>query len=205
MKKILALLLIFGIGMSFFGCQRKSDVEHTVGFYNLFGESLDVITRNIDFDDTEGVIDGNQTTYTFLCDKNDEGVLEKKLVFYNDVLMAEETSFSDVEKAYLFALDYRRDFEMNFGEKDTYPNVTSSNSGYFDDISGVDELKENFTYYEDYTVEVSEKRTQKPWLSAEKAKKMLGDRECSRIDLRLELRVDSKSSAHVSVKYIVLR
>ena len=34
---------------------------------------------------------------------------------------------------------------------------------------------------------------------------MIGNRKYSRIDLRLELRVNSSSSASVSVKYIVLQ
>ena len=178
---------------------------NTVGFYNLFGESIDIITKNIDFGDVEGVAKGNQITYMFPCGENDERILEKQLVFYNDVLMAEETHFSDLEKAYLFAQDYRRDFELNFGEKDTYPNVKSSNFGYFDDISGLNEIQEGFDYYEDYTVEISDKRKQKPWLSVEKAKKMLGDIKYSRIDLRLELKVESKDSARVIVKYIAVR
>lgn len=206
MKKVLLAFITTILIISLVACQTKTipDVEHTIGFYNLFGESTETVTKNIDFGNIEGVTKGEQTTYTFDCVDNDEGVVRKQLVFYNDVLMAEETYFADIEQALNFAKKYRKDFELNYGEKDTYPNVSSTNADYFDNVSGVEYLKDNCFYYEDYTVEVSDKRTDKPWLNDEKAEKMLGDRKYSRIDLRLELRVNSSNSASVSVKYIVI-
>ena len=207
MKKVLLTIIAIVLVFSLVACQTKSvtDVEHTIGFYNLFGESKDIVMKNIDFGDVEGVAEGEHLTYTFDCNDNEEGFIKKHLVFYNDVLMAEETYFEDIEKAYNFAKGYRKNFELNYGEKDTYPDINSTNSEYFDNITNVDYLKDNCSYYEDYTVEVSEKRTEKPWLDAKKAEKMIGNRKYSRIDLRLELRVISSSSASVSVKYIVLR
>ncbi len=206
MKKLLLAFITTILIISLAACQTKtiSDVEHTVGFYSLFGESTEIVMKNIDFGDVQGVTKGEQTTYTFDCVDNDEGFVKKQLVFYNDVLMAEETYFFDVEQAYNFAKKYRKDFELNYGEKDTYPNVSSTNADYFDNVSGVEYLKDNCVYYEDYTVAVSDKKTDEPWLNDEKAEKMLGDRKYSRIDLRLELRVNSSNSASVSVKYIVL-
>lgn len=207
MKKILLAFLTMVLIISLMACQSKTitDVEHTTGFYNLFGETTTIVMKNIDFGDVQGVTRGNQTTYTFDCSNNDEGFVQKQLVFYNDILMAEETYFNNVEQAYNFAKEYRKNFELNYGEKDTYPNVSSTNADYFDNVSGVEYLKDNCVYYEDYTVEVSDKRTDKPWLNDEKAEKMLGDIKYSRIDLRLELRVNNSNSASVSVKYIVIR
>ncbi len=207
MKKILLAFITVILIICLVACQTKTitDVEHTIGFYNLFGETTAIVMRNIDFGDVQGVAKGEQTTYTFDCVNNDEGFVKKQLVFYNDVLMAEETYFVDIEQAYNFAKKYREDFDLNYGEKDTYPNVSSTNADYFDNVSGVEYLKDNCVYYEDYTVEVSDKRTDKPWLNDEKAEKMLGDIKYSRIDLRLELRVNNSNSASVSVKYIVIR
>lgn len=207
MKNIVLTLLTTVFIMFLVSCQTKTvvDVEHTTGFYNLFGESTEIVMRSIDFGDVQGITMGKQTTYTFDCNNNDEGFVKKQLVFYNDVLMAEETYFDDVKKAYNLAKEYRKNFELNYGKKDTYPNVSSTNSDYFDNISGVEYLKDNCLYYEDYTVEVSDKRTNKPWLNDEKAEKMLGDIKYSRIDLRLEFRVVNSDSASVGVKYIVVQ
>ncbi len=206
MKKLLLTFITIIVIVSLVACQARTipDVEHTVGFYNLFGESTETVTKNIDFGNIEGVTKGEQTTYTFDCVDNDEGFVKKQLVFYNDILMAEETYFTDIEQAYNFARKYRKDFELNYGEKDTYPNVSSTNADYFDNVSGVEYLKDNCVYYEDYTVTVSDKKTDEPWLNEEKAERMLGDRKYSRIDLRLELRVNNSNSASVSVKYLAL-
>lgn len=207
MKKIL-LTFVTTIFLVVLGaCQTKTitDVEHTVGFYSLFGESTEIVMKNIDFGDVQGVNEGEQTIYTFDCVSNDEGFVRKQLVFYHDTLVAEETFFADVEQAYNFAKKYRKDFEDNYGEKDTYPNVKSTSSDYFDNISGVEYLKDNYVYYEDYTVTVSDDKTGEPWLNTEKAEKMVNGRTYSRIDLRLELRVHNSNSASVRVKYVVLR
>ncbi len=207
MKKLLLTFTTTVLLFVLVACQTKTitNVEHTIGFYNLFGETTKIVMKNIDFGDVQGVQKGNQTTYTFDCANNTEGFVKKQLVFYNDVLMAEETYFADIEQAYAFANKYRKDFENDYGEKDTYPNVKSTNSDYFDNISGVEYLKDNCTYYEDYTVTISDDKTDEPWLRSENAMKMLGDIKYSRIDLRLELKVNSSNSASVSVKYIVLR
>ncbi len=207
MKRALLTLITTALIVFLVSCQTKTvtDVEHTIGFYNLFGESIEIVTKNIDFGDVQGVTKGEQTIYTFDCVNNDEGFVKKQLVFYNDVLMAEETYFVDVQQAYNYAKKYRKDFELNYGEKDTYPNVSSTNADYFDNVSGVEYLKNNCVYYEDYTVEVSNSRNDNPWLNDEKAEKMLGDIKYSRIDLRLELRVNNSNSASVGVKYIVIR
>ena len=207
MKKILLAFITMVLIICLAACQSKTitDVEHTIGFYNLFGETTAIVMKNIDFGDVQGVTKGNQTTYTFDCSNNDKGFVQKQLIFYNDILMAEETYFNDLEQAYNFAKEYRKNFELNYGEKDTYPNVSSPNTDYFDNVTGIEYLKDNFIYYEYYTVEVSDKRTDKPWLNDVKAEKMLGDIKYSRIDLRLELRVINSGSASVSVKYVVLR
>lgn len=206
MKKLLSAFITTIFILSLAACQVKTipDVEHTIGFYSLFGESVETITKNINFGNTEGITQGKQTTYTFDCIDNDEGFERKQLIFYNDVLTAEETYFTDIEQAYNFAKKYRKDFELNYGEKDTYPNLNSANADYFDNVSDVEYLKDNCVYYEDYTVEVSGKKTDEPWLNDKKAEKMLGDRKYSRIDLRLELRVNSSNSASVGVKYVVI-
>ena len=206
MKRMLFVVLAMFLAVSLGACQSGivADVEHTIGFYNLFGETTELIRKNIDFGNTEGVINGKETTYTFPCMKNDEGFVKKELVFYNDILMSEKTYFSDVGKAYNFAKGYRETFEANYGEKDTYPEITLKNADFFDDISGVESLKENCVYYEDYTVTVADQTTERPWLNKEKAEKMLDGRQFSRIDLRLELTVHAKDAASVSVRYIVV-
>ncbi len=206
MKKLVLAFITAVILLTFVSCQTTTiaDVEHTIGFYSLFGEDREIVMENIDFGNVQGVTKGEQQTYTFDCFNNDEGFVKKQLIFYNNVLMAEETYFDDVENAYNFAKKYRKDFEANYGEKDTYPNVSSTHSDYFDNISGIEYLRDNCVYYEDYTVSISDDKTGEPWLNSEKAEKMLGDREYSRIDLRLELKVNNSNSASVSVKYIVL-
>ncbi len=204
MKKLLLGFMAITLAVVLSACNKIPDVEHSIGFYSLFGESLETVTKNIDFGNVKGNAKGSQTTYTFDCGNNDEGFVKKQLVFYNGVLMAEETYFSDVTKAYNFAKKYRKDFEANYGEKDTYPDVSITNADYFDNITGVEYLKDNYRYYEDYTVEVSDNKTDEPWLNSEKAEKMLGDKKYSRIDLRLELKVNSSDSACVGVKYLVL-
>lgn len=206
MKKFLLTFITIVLILSFVACQTKTitDVEHTIGFYGLFGESEEIVRKNIDFGDVQGVAKGKETTYSFDCNHNDEGFVKKQLVFYNGVLMAEKTDFNSVERAYYFAKQYRENFALNYGEKDTYPNVSSENSDYFDNIDGIDYLKDNCIYYEDYTVEVSDKRTERPWLNADKAGKMLRNINYSRIDLRLELKVHNSASASVGVKYVVV-
>lgn len=204
-KTFLSSILVLFVTLT--ACQSNTiqDVEHTIGFYNLFGENEHIVRKNVDFGDVQGVTRGDETIYTFDCVNNDEGFVKKQLVFYNDVLVAEESYFEDVELAYIFAKKYRKDFEANYGKKDTYPDVKSTNSDYFDDISGVEYLKENCTYYEYYTVTVSDDKTDRPWLDIEKAEEMLRDIEYSRIDLRLELRVNNSNSASVRVEYNVFR
>ncbi len=206
MKKRILVCIVGILLLSLVACQggRKSDVEHTIGFYSLFGETVEMVTNNIDFGNAQGVTKGNETIYTFDCENNDEGFVKKELFFYNDVLMAEKTYFADVERAYYFAKQYRKNFAANYGEKDTYPEVHKPNTGFLDDISSVESLQEQWVYYEDYAVTVSDKKTDVPWLSSAKAKNMLGNRQYSRIDMRLELGNDSSESASVSVKYIVL-
>lgn len=206
MKKRMLVCIIGILLLSLVACQggRKSDVEHTIGFYSLFGETMETVTNNIDFGNVQGVAKGSETIYTFDCENNDEGFVKKELVFYNDVLMAEKTYFTDVERAYYFAKQYRKNFAANYGEKDTYPEADKTNTGFLDDISGVESLQEQWIYYEDYTVSVSDRRTDVPWLSLEKAKNMLGDRQYSRIDMRLELSVCDTESASVNVRYIIL-
>ncbi len=205
MKKIVSILTCIIICLSFASCgSKKHDIEYSVGLYSLFGESIEIIEKTIDFEDAQCDTIGNEKTYSFECNNNDFGVTKKKLNFYNDVLYLEQTDFDNIEDAFFYASNYRRDFDLNYGEKDTYPMLVSQNLDFFDNITGVEYLKNGFTYYEYYTVTVSDKKTDVPWLYAEKADKLTGDRKYSRMDMRLELKINSENSASVIVKYDVL-
>lgn len=78
MKKILLTFTTILLLVSLVACQTKTvtDVEHTIGFYNLFGESTEIVMKDIDFGDVQGVTKGEQTTYTFDCVDNDEGFVK---------------------------------------------------------------------------------------------------------------------------------
>lgn len=204
MKRLLLIIMTVTLLVISAACNKMPNVEHSIGFYSLFGETFETVTKNIDFGNAEGAVKGNQTTYTFDCNDNNEGFVKKQLVFYNDVLMAEETYFTDIKQAYNFAKKYRKDFEDNYGQKNTYPGLNITNTDYFDNITGVEYLKDGYRYYEDYTVEVSHSKTDEPWLNNEKAQKMLSDETYSRIDLRLELKVINSGSACVGVRYVVI-
>ena len=86
---------------------------------------------------------------------------------------------------------------MTFGQKATYPGMVQTNKDYFDNVKGVPELKNQYTYYEDWNA-VFEGQKQ------ENIEKMLAGRDYSRIELHFVLSVLDENKAIVSARYIAL-
>ncbi len=55
MKKASLTLITTVLVVFLVSCQTKTitDVEHIIGFYNLFGESIEIVTKSIDFGDVQ--------------------------------------------------------------------------------------------------------------------------------------------------------
>lgn len=117
------------------------------------------------------------------------------IAFYNDVFMAFEFVFDDINTAYQNAKKLRGSMETLFGEKTTYPDVVSNGSAYFDDVTDISEIKEQVTYYEDWT----------PATDSAQMEKMAGEREFSRIDMRFSMAVMKADYIVVGAKYTMIR
>lgn len=155
----------------------------------VFGyiEALEYITPEIS---------GNQEIYSEHANIDGAKVI-LKLVFYNDVLSGFEYEYDNVDVAYKEAERLRRDLELTFGEKTTYPVMVQTNKDYFDNIKDVSELKKQYTYYEDWEVVFEDEKQ-------ENINKMLEGKDYSRIDIHFELSVVDENKAIVSAKCIAL-
>ena len=139
--------------------------------------------------------DGSQTVYTEYVNGNDVKVMN--MILYNDVVAGFEYEYDNLQVAYDFAMQLRKDLELTFGEKTTYPGMLQSNKDYFDNIKDVSELKPQYIYYEDWT----------PFFDGENqrnADKMLGGKPYSRIDIHFSLSVIDANKAIVSIRYVAL-
>lgn len=141
-------------------------------------------------------VKGNQEIYSEHANINGANVI-LKLVFYNDVLSGFEYEYDDVNIAYKEAERLRRDLELTFGEKTTYPGMVQTNKDYFDNVKNASELKNQYTYYEDWKVVFEDEKQ-------ENINKMLEGKEYSRIDIRFELSVVNENKAILSGRYIAL-
>ena len=183
---------LFGRGKG--GKKTPADnYRHNLG---LLGADKDTILNYYEaFEYVTPDVSGNQETYTEYVDGNDVKVIN--VVLYNGVVSGFEYEYHNLQAAYDFAAYLRKDLELTFGEKTTYPGMAQTNRDYFDNIKDVSEIKSLYTYYEDW----------KPGFDYQKKEninKMLGDKTYSRIDIRMELSVIDENKAIVSVRYIVL-
>lgn len=138
-------------------------------------------------------VSGKQEKYTEYVNGNDVKVMN--LIFYNDIMSGFEYEYHNIEAAYNFAVKLRKDLEMTFGEKSTYPEEMQTNKDYFDNVKDVSELKNQYTYYEDWNA-VFEGKNQ------ENINGMLEDKDYSRIDIHFELSVIDENKATVSARYV---
>ena len=88
-------------------------------------------------------ISGNQETYTEYVKEN--GIEVMNMILYNDVVAGFEYEYYDLQAAYDFATHLRKDLELTFGEKSTYPGMMQTNKDYFDNVKIVSELKSQYT------------------------------------------------------------
>lgn len=183
---------LFGRG----GGGRKSihdNYRHNLGLLGEDRETVINYLKALEFVAPD--VSGKQETYTEYIDGNDVKVMS--LIFYNGVMAGFEYEYHNLEAAYEFAAFLRRELEMTFGEKATYPGMAQTNKDYFDNVKGVSELKNQYTYYEDWNA-VFEGQKQ------ENIEKMLAGRDYSRIELHFALSVLDENKAIVSARYIAL-
>ncbi len=140
-------------------------------------------------------VSGNQETYTEYVNGNDVKVMN--LILYNDIVAGFEYEYNNLQAAYDFATHLRKDLELTFGEKTTYPEMVQTNKDYFDNVKDVSELKSQYTYYEDWKAAFD-------YQKKENIDKMLDGKNFSRIDIRFELSVINENKSIVSVRYIAL-
>lgn len=138
---------------------------------------------------------GEQTTYTEYVNGNDVKVIN--MILYNDVVTGFEYEYDNLQAAYDFAKYLRKDLELTFGNKTTYPETVQIGKDYFDTINDISELKAQYIYYEDW----------KAAFDGEKQNnidKMLSGKDYSRIDIHFELSVIGANKATVSVRCVAI-
>ena len=140
-------------------------------------------------------VSGNQETYTEYVNGNDVKVIN--MILYNGIVAGFEYEYDNLQAAYDFATHLRKDLELTFGEKSTYPGIVQTNKDYFDNVKNVSELKSQYTYYEDWKAAFD-------YQKKENIDKMLDGKDYSRIDIHFELSVIDANNATVSVRYIAL-
>lgn len=159
-----------------------SDKEHILNSL----EALQYVTPDVS---------GNQETYTEYLNGNDVKIMN--MILYNDIVAGFEYEYHNLEAAFDFATYLRKDLELTFGEKTTYPGMAQTNKDYFDSIKSVSELKPGFTYYEDWTAVFD-------YNKKDNLKKMLEGKKYSRTDIRFELKVVDENKAIVSTRIIAI-
>ena len=135
-------------------------------------------------------VSGNQETYTEYVNGNDVKVIN--MILYNGVVAGFEYEYDNLQAAYDFATHLRKDLELTFGEKSTYPEMVQTNKDYFDNVKNVSELKSQYTYYEDWKAAFD-------YGKKENIDKMLAGKEYSRIDIHFELSVVDENKAIISL------
>ena len=139
-------------------------------------------------------VSGKQEIYTEYVNGNDVKVIN--MILYNGVVAGFEYEYHNLEAAFEFATYLRKDLELTFGEKTTYPGMVQTNKDYFDNIKSVSELKPRFTYYEDWTAGFDNKK--------ENLEKMIEGKKYSRTDIRFELKVLDNNRAIVSTRVVAV-
>lgn len=185
--------ILFGRGKG----GKKTLSDDYYGNYGLMGldkekvldylEALEFITPDVS---------GKQETYTEYVNGNDVNLMN--LIFYNGIVSGFEYEYHNLEAAYNYAKKLRKDLEMTYGEKVTYPEVSTTNKDYFDNIKDISEIKAQYTYYEDWHAAFD-------YQKKENIDKMLEGIDYSRINIRFELSVVDENNAKVSVRYVALK
>lgn len=197
-----------GIGEEMFAPQGSYTVEQTVAtmvrlyyiYVNkelttekmlpLFGEDKDVVLEKLGINRDNVNISQTDGQEEWYVDGSDS--FKACLIFYNDVFMGYKYLFNDWREAFEYAVSAREDVGEILGEKTTYPGLPDESK--FDNIKDYTELTELMRVYEDWTPETNE----------EQMKKMLGDREASRIDIRFQFSTAPQNMATLIVRYQVL-
>lgn len=156
----------------------------------LFGEDKNAVLEKLGINVDNAIRTKTDMQEEWYVDGSDS--FKVCLIFYNDVFMGYKYLFNDWQEAFEYAVSAREDVGEILGEKTTYPGLPDESK--FDNIKDYTELEEMMTVYEDWTPETNE----------EQMKKMLGDREAERIDIRFELSVLPQNMATLTVRYQVL-
>lgn len=141
-------------------------------------------------------VSGNQQIYTEHANIDGAKVIQD-LIFYNGVLAGFDYEYNNIETAYEHAKRMRRDLELTFGEKTTYPGMIQTNKDYFDNVKELSDLKKQYTYYEDWTPDFAGEKQ-------ENINTMLNGKTYSRVDIRFEVSVIDTDKTILSVRYIAL-
>jgi len=165
--------------------------RHNTG---LLGEDKETVLNYLEaLQSVKPDVSGNQEIYTEYVKEN--GIESMNMILYNNIVAGFEYEYYNLQNAYDFAKHLRKDLELTYGEKTTYPGIVQTNRDYFDNVKDISELKSQYTYYEDWTA-VFEGEKQ------ENINKMLSGKDSSKIDIRFELNVIDTSRTTVSVRYI---
>jgi len=140
-------------------------------------------------------VSGNQEIYTEYIRGDD--VTAMNMILYNGIVAGFEYEYDNLQSAYNFASYLRKDLELTYGEKVTYPGMIQTEKDYFDNIKSLSDIKPMCKYYEDWTPGIDGNKK-------ENINKMLGGKSYSRMDIRMELNAISENKATVTVRYIAL-
>lgn len=184
--------ILFGRGKG--GKKTISDnYNHNYGLMGMDKEGVFKYLEALEFIKPDA--SGKQEIYSEYVEGNDAKVMN--LIFYNGIVSGFEYEYHNLEAAYNYAKKLRKDLEMTYGEKTTYPQMSVTNKDYFDSLNDISEIKAQHTYYEDWHAAFD-------YQKKENIAKMLEEIDYSRIDIRFELSVVDENMAKVSVKYLAL-
>lgn len=148
-------------------------------------ETLRISTENAEVNQ-----DDQQEEYRINTTVND-AACQAMLIFYQDVFIAFRYEFDNIQTAYTYATELRGGMDAEYGEKTTYPGITSDTQAYFDSLTAVTDIQQHIVYYEDWTSQTAK----------EQMESALG-RDFSRIDVRFSMRVLMDNLSQVTVQYI---
>lgn len=176
--------------------RRRTLSDNYYQNYGLLGLDKETVLNYFEgLEVVEPDISGKQETYTEYVDGNDVKVMN--LVLYNGIAAGVEYEYHNLEAAYEYAAKLRKDLEVTYGEKSTYPGMAQTNKEYFDNIKDVSELKSQYKYYENWNAVFDNDKQ-------ENIDKMMNGKDYSRIDIHFELSVMDENKATVSVGYNAL-
>ncbi len=197
LKKFSLFLLCFIILFVSVGCQNEVAPPTTFSSAELFPlmgkNKVDVIkSLNLNESDAKITKSGDQEDWLIKTDSSDK----INITFYNNVFMAYRFLFNDLEAAYNFAVKDRETVGQALGAPTTYPGYSNS-SARFDKIVDFYSIKNNkipMEYFEDWT----------PKTDVEQMKKMLDDKDFSRVDIRFSFSALAENIGTVHVRYVAV-